>query len=115
MHKELESLTEMEMKLGSSSSTVEDGNSSLPPKDPLTLKRAKTEALKKQVDIEKSRYFKSVQATKAMTLTNLKTRLPSVFKALMDFSRGSVEAIEAVFSQVKPEDSCDGESETPEN
>lgn len=115
LQKELESLAEMERKL-KGSFTCEDGeDSNLSPKHPLTLKRAKTEALRKQVDNEKARYMKSVQATKAMTLNNLKTSLPNVFKVLMDLSRGFVEAIEAVFNQIKPADSCVAEVESLEN
>lgn len=114
LQKELDSLDEMERKL-KGSFTVEAGNSNLSPKHPLTLKRTKTEALKKLVADEKVRYLKSVQATKTMTLNNLKTSLPNVFKALMDFSRGSVDAIDTVFNHIKPVDNCEAEVESLES
>nr|KJB14756.1 hypothetical protein B456_002G142000 [Gossypium raimondii] len=52
LQKELISLTEMEKKVEGSVLTL-DMNSTLSPKHPLSLKRAKTEALKKRVDVEK--------------------------------------------------------------
>ena len=110
LQKELESLAEMESKLEGS---FEGDN--LSPKHPLTLKHAKTEALKKQVEIENIRYLNSVQATKAMTLNNLKTGLPNVFKALTDFYSGYVKGVEACFNNIRPADSCDAELETTEN
>ncbi|KAB2627657.1 hypothetical protein D8674_040052 [Pyrus ussuriensis x Pyrus communis] len=90
LQKELDSLVEMEER-----SAAEDEYSSLGPKHPLSLKRAKTEALKKQVDSEKAKYLNSVQVSKAMTLENLKTSLPNVFQALMTSSSLYVEAIES--------------------
>ncbi|POO04118.1 hypothetical protein TorRG33x02_004220 [Trema orientale] len=114
LQKELESLAEMERKL-EGSLEGEDRHSNLSPKHPLTIKHAKTEALKKQVENENIKYLNSVQATKAMTLNNLKTGLPNVFKALVDFSCGYVEAIEACLNNVRPADSYDAEMESTEN
>jgi hypothetical protein len=107
LQKELSSLAEMEIKLEGSShaaNTLPD----LSPKHPISVKRTKMEALKKQVDGEKDKYLNAVHVTRAMTLNNLKTSLPIVFQALMGFSSASAQAIEeAVHSHVKPGDSCD--------
>lgn len=106
LQKELYSLTEMEMKLEGSSGAA-NALSNLSPKHPISVKRAKTAALKKQVDGEKDKYLNAVQVTRAMTLNNLKTSLPIVFQALMGFSGASAQAMEAVCSHVKQEASCD--------
>ncbi|KAF2310799.1 hypothetical protein GH714_017365 [Hevea brasiliensis] len=84
-HKELFSLAEMEKKVHWSLAD-EDMQSDLSPKHPLSIKRAKTEALKKRVDSEKTKYLNSIQVTKVMTLNKLQTGLPCVFQALMGFS-----------------------------
>lgn len=97
----------MEKKL-EGSFAAEDEPSNLNPKHQLSLKRAKFEALKKQVDVEKAKYFDSVQVSNSMTLNKLKTSLPIVFHSLMGFCRDYVEAIEGGFSHIKPADSCDG-------
>ncbi|KAM1571363.1 hypothetical protein EV2_037444 [Malus domestica] len=107
LQKELCTLAEMEEKR-----TAEDGCSSLGPKHPLLLKRAKTEALKKQVDSEKAKYLNSVQVGKAMTLENLKTSLPNVFQALMTSTSRYVEAVEAVCGHIITADGFDSNSET---
>ncbi|KAM2799690.1 hypothetical protein COP1_004500 [Malus domestica] len=106
LQKELDSLVEMEKR-----STAEGKYSCLCPKHPLSLKRAKTEALKKQVDGEKAKYLNSVQVSKAMTLENLKTSLPNVFQALMTSSSLYVEAIESVCGHIKPADGFDSTSD----
>ncbi|KAM1008159.1 hypothetical protein TB2_004487 [Malus domestica] len=106
LQKESDSLVEMEER-----STAEDLYSSLGPKHPLSLKRAKIEALKKQVDSERAKYLNSVQVSRAMTLENLKTRLPNVFQALMTSSNLYVEAIESVCGHIKPADGFDSTSE----
>lgn len=107
LQKEFQSLAEMEKKFDGSF-TAEDEPSNLNPKHPLTIKRAKFEALNKQVDVEKAKYLKSVQVSNTMTLNNLKTNLPIVFHSLMGFCSAYVEAIEGGFSHIKPADSCDG-------
>ncbi|KAM6551924.1 hypothetical protein CsatB_001732 [Cannabis sativa] len=114
VQKEMDSRDELLSKL-QGSFEGEDMLSDLSPKHPLTLKDAKIAALQKQLEIEKTQYQNSVQATKAMTLNNLKTSLPNVFKTLVDFSGANVEAIEACLSYTKPEDTCEAELESTQN
>ncbi|XWS67437.1 hypothetical protein CRYUN_Cryun04dG0006500 [Craigia yunnanensis] len=102
LEKESISLTEMEKKVEGSVAGL-DVNSTLSPKHPLSLKRAKTEALKKRVDMEKGKHLNSVQVCKTMTLNNLKTSLPNVFQALMGFSKASTQAFEAILGHARPE------------
>ncbi|KAE9458975.1 hypothetical protein C3L33_09138, partial [Rhododendron williamsianum] len=97
----------MEMKL-EGNFNLEDGNSLLTPKHPLTLKRAKVEALKKRVNEEKAKYLNSIRVTRAMTLNNLRTSLPHVFQALMGFSSAYAQSLEAILSRPEPVD-CDAE------
>ncbi|KAF2317863.1 hypothetical protein GH714_041182 [Hevea brasiliensis] len=104
--KELISLAEMEKKVNWSS-TDGDMQSDLSPKNPLSLKLAKTEALKKRLDSEKTKYLNSVQVTRVMTLNKLQTGLPNVFQALMGFSSASAQAFEAVHSHGRPAVDCD--------
>ncbi|GMY38049.1 nitrate regulatory gene2 protein [Fagus crenata] len=101
LQKEYDSLAEMEKKLEESFATT-DTPSDLSPKHPLSMKRAKIEALKNQVESEKDKYLEAVQCTRTMTLNNLKTSLPNLFKALMGFSSASAQAIEAAHNHVKP-------------
>ncbi|XVF00522.1 hypothetical protein REPUB_Repub04eG0008300 [Reevesia pubescens] len=105
LQKELIALTEMEKKVEGSVEAL-DSNSTLSPKHPLSLKRAKTEALKKRLDMEKGKYLNSVQVSKIMTLNNLKTSLPYVFQALMGFSKASVQAFEAIHGHAQSEIPC---------
>ncbi|KAA3466668.1 DUF632 domain-containing protein/DUF630 domain-containing protein [Gossypium australe] len=105
LQKELISLTEMEKKVEGSVLTS-DMNSTLGPKHPLSLKRAKTEALKKRVDVEKGKHLNSVQLSKTMILSNLKISLPHVFQALMGFSKVCVEVFEAIHGNSQPEIPC---------
>ncbi|KAE8688033.1 hypothetical protein F3Y22_tig00111005pilonHSYRG00187 [Hibiscus syriacus] len=98
LQKELISLTEMEKKVEG------NVNSMLSPKHPLSMKRSKTEALKKRVDTEKAKHLNSVQESKAMILNSLKTSLPNVFQALMGFSKACVQAFEAIHSRSQPEE-----------
>ncbi|EEF35770.1 protein ALTERED PHOSPHATE STARVATION RESPONSE 1 [Ricinus communis] len=106
LEKELFSLAEMEKKVDWRFAAG-DAQSDLSPKHPLSIKRAKTEALKKRVDTEKSKYLNSVQVTRVMTLNNLKTGLPSVFQALLGFSSASAQAFEAVHSDSSPAVDCE--------
>ncbi|XP_012075657.1 protein ALTERED PHOSPHATE STARVATION RESPONSE 1 isoform X2 [Jatropha curcas] len=97
LEKELFSLAEMEKKVDWSFAAG-DTRSDLSPKHPLSIKRAKTEALKIRVDTEKTKYLNSIKFTRVMTLNNLKTGLPNMFQALMGFSSASAQAFEAVHS-----------------
>ncbi|XP_023541718.1 nitrate regulatory gene2 protein-like [Cucurbita pepo subsp. pepo] len=106
LQKEMHSLAEMERKLGGSF-VCDDGNESLSPKNPLSIKRAKTDALKKLVDTEKAKYLNSVEVGRSMTLNHLKTGLPNVFQALMGFASASVQAMESVCSHVTPKECRD--------
>ncbi|KAI8000287.1 Nitrate regulatory gene2 protein [Camellia lanceoleosa] len=105
LQRELSSLSEMEMKL-EGNFNVEDANSILNPKHPLSIKRAKVEALKKRMNDEKAKYHHSVQVTRAMILNNLRTSLPNVFQALMGFSSAYAQTLEAILGHAKPVD-CD--------
>ncbi|GAV76404.1 DUF632 domain-containing protein/DUF630 domain-containing protein [Cephalotus follicularis] len=113
LQKELLSLAEMEKKL-EGSFPADDAPSDLSPNHPLSLKRAKTEALKKRVETEKAKYLNSVEVTRTMTLSNLKTSLPNVFQALMVFSSASVQALEAIHGHLNPEISSEA-SQTSTN
>ncbi|KAK3020235.1 hypothetical protein RJ639_045471 [Escallonia herrerae] len=101
--RELNSLAEMEIK-SEGSFAVEDELSVLSAKHPLSVKRAKIEALKKQVDDEKAKYLNSIEVTRAMTLNNLQTSLPNVFRALMGFSSAYAQAFEAFNIRAKSAD-----------
>ncbi|XWS62382.1 hypothetical protein CRYUN_Cryun06bG0006200 [Craigia yunnanensis] len=105
LQEELISLNGMEKKVEGSIAAL-DVNSTLSPKHPLSLKRAKTEALKKRVQMEKGKHLNSVQVCKTMTLNNLKTSLPNVFQALMGFSKSSTQAFEAIHVHARPEIPC---------
>ncbi|KGN65935.1 protein ALTERED PHOSPHATE STARVATION RESPONSE 1 [Cucumis sativus] len=105
LQKEMHSLAEMEKKLGGNSLS-EVGNDNLNSKNPLILKRAKTDALKKLVDTEKAKYLNSIQVSRAMTSNHLKTGLPNVFQALMGFASLSVKGMESVCSNVTPPQEC---------
>ncbi|KAL5839009.1 hypothetical protein ACOSQ3_011716 [Xanthoceras sorbifolium] len=100
LQKELNSLAEMEEKL-EGSFAVEVAQSNLSPKHPVSLKRSKIAALKERVEAEKAKYLNSVEVTKAMSLSNLKTSLPNVFQVLMEFSRVSVHAFQGVHSHIR--------------
>ena len=105
LEKESISLTEMEKKVEGSVAGL-DVNTTLSPKHPLSLKHAKTEALKKRVQMEKGKHLNSVQVCKTMTLNNLKTSLPIVFQALMGFSKSSTQVFEAIHVHARPEIPC---------
>lgn len=95
LQKESSSLDEMEKKLEPGSS-AENPTLELGPNHPLSLKRAKIEALKKRVDDEKAKSANSVEVTKAMALNHLKNGLPRVFRALMEFTNACTRAFEAL-------------------
>ena len=108
----LSSLTEMEEKF---KYTYENGDIpvNMSPMHPLSLKRNKTDALKKQVESMKATYLGSVQCSRTMTLNFLKTRLPHLFQSLMAFSSASAETIEVIHNHnpVKPVESTDTASQ----
>ncbi|KAL2474955.1 hypothetical protein Adt_35691 [Abeliophyllum distichum] len=97
LERELTALSEVEMKLEGSLST-EDANSALTSKNPLSIRRAKVEALKRLVDDETVKFGKSVQTTQTMILNNLRTSLPNVFQALMVYSNAYAESFEVILS-----------------
>lgn len=94
LQRELNSLTEMEIKYTGN----EETETALSPKHPLSMKRTKFEVLKKQVENEKERYRNSVQATQTMILSNLQASLPNVFRALFAFSSTYSQSLEAVLN-----------------
>lgn len=69
--------------------------------DPLAQKKAKTEALGRRVEEEKSKHLKSIAVSRAMTLNNLQTGLPNVFQAMTGFSSVCMQAFETVHNQTK--------------
>ncbi|VFQ92292.1 unnamed protein product [Cuscuta campestris] len=91
LEKELSSLAEMEDRF-------EGLTAAASPKHPLSLKRGKVEALKKQVDLEKARHQNLVQSYKAMVLNHLKANLPAVFHALLVFSNASADVFDSILS-----------------
>lgn len=97
LERELSFLSEVEMKFAGNFS-LEDANSVMISKHPLTVRRAKVEALKKLVEYEKAKYVNSVKTTRVMILTNLQTSLPKVFEALVGYSNAYVHAFEAILS-----------------
>ncbi|XP_019056127.1 PREDICTED: uncharacterized protein LOC104585875 [Nelumbo nucifera] len=107
LQKELNTLDDMEKKLEGIS--TDDAVSSLATKHPLSVKRAKTESLRRRVEDEKAKYLISAQASRAMTLNNLQTSLPNVFQALTGFSSVCAQAFEAVHSSTQSTVCCDGE------
>ncbi|KAH9610907.1 hypothetical protein KSS87_017059 [Heliosperma pusillum] len=97
LHKEINSLLEMEKK-HEERVDLGDADSSLYPKHPLYIKRAKTDALRNRYENEKGKYVSAIQVSRAMTLKNLQTCLPHVFKALMAFSSACTEAFETALN-----------------
>ncbi|KAK6150132.1 hypothetical protein DH2020_017657 [Rehmannia glutinosa] len=95
LERELTLLSEVEMKFAGSFS-VEDANSVLTANHPLTIRRAKVEALKILVDDEKVKYTNSVKRTRTMILNNLQTSLPKVFQAVMLYSSAYAHSFEEI-------------------
>lgn len=82
------------------SAMEEDANStSLGSKHPLLIKQAKIEALRKRVDVEKTKYLNSVEVSKRMTLDNLKSSLPNVFQVLTALATVFAKGFESVHGQ----------------
>ncbi|CAN6807456.1 unnamed protein product [Brassica oleracea] len=100
LEKELISLAEMERRFEGMSAMEEDANStSLGSKHPLLIKQAKIEALRKRVDVEKTKYLNSVEVSKRMTLDNLKSSLPNVFQVLTALATVFAKGFESVHGQ----------------
>jgi len=95
LQKESSSLDDMEKKLERGIS-ADNPTLEVDPNHPISLKRAKIEALKKRLDDENAKYAVSVEFTKAMALSHLKNGLPRVFKALMEFSGACTKVFEAL-------------------
>lgn len=113
LERELTFLAEVEMKFAGSLS-VEDANSVAASKHPLTVRRAKVEALMSLVDDEKAKYFNSVKTTRAMILSNLQTSLPKLFQALTVYSSAYSHCFEAIFSYTTMSESDEMQTTTSE-
>ncbi|KAL5977397.1 hypothetical protein ACLOJK_021743 [Asimina triloba] len=96
--KELKSLNRKEMDFDRDPNTTA---SSLSMNHPLVIKRAKTDAFKKRVEEEKSKYMNSVQVSGAMTLNILQTGLPNVFGAVTQFASSCAQTFELVHGRAK--------------
>ncbi|GAB2214045.1 hypothetical protein Droror1_Dr00018378 [Drosera rotundifolia] len=95
LQKELDSLREAEMKLRVELE-AESISSSLSPKHPLSLRRAKAELLRKQYEDEKAKYLNSVRESRSMTLKSLKLCLPDVFETVTAYSDACSQALETI-------------------
>lgn len=113
LERELAFLAEVEMKFAGSLS-VEDANSVAASKHPLTVRRAKVEALTSLVDDEKAKYLNSVKTTRAMILSNLQTSLPKLFQALTVYSSAYSHCFEAIFSCTAMSESDEMQTTTSE-
>lgn len=112
LQKESASLDEMETKVERGLS-VDNPTLELGPNHPLSLKRAKIEALKKRLDDENAKCVRSVEVTKAMALNHLKNSLPRIFQALMEFSNAYARAFEALNNHGEQVDTHVDESRVP--
>ncbi|KAK8512974.1 hypothetical protein V6N12_030382 [Hibiscus sabdariffa] len=97
LHKEFISLTEMEKWKYSNFRCQLHGPLSHH-KQPLSVKHAKIEALKKGVDMEKAKHLNSDQVSKTMVLNHLKTSLFNVFHALIGYLKACVQVFQAIHS-----------------
>lgn len=95
LEKELSLLSKMENKFNENPSN--DLPSGMSPAHPLSVRRSKTDALRKKVDGEKAKYKSFMQTTRGMTLSNLITCLPNVFRAMTSFSNVYAQALEGVY------------------
>ncbi|XP_058099113.1 protein ALTERED PHOSPHATE STARVATION RESPONSE 1 [Magnolia sinica] len=98
LEKELKLLSKKEKDFNESSII---NASSLSMNHPLVIKRAKTDAFKKRVEEEKSKYTNSVQVSRAMMLNNLQTGLPNIFRAMTGFASACAQSFEAVHGHAK--------------
>lgn len=113
LQRELSFLAEVEMKFAGSLS-VEDANSVVVSKHPLTIRRTKVEALQSLVDDEKAKYLDSVKTTRAMITNNLLTSLPKLFQALTVYSSAYSHSFEAILSYTTMSESDDMQTITSE-
>ncbi|GER36783.1 hypothetical protein STAS_13153 [Striga asiatica] len=98
LERELALLSEVEMRFSRNFST-EDSNSVLTSNNhPLTIRRAKVEALKVLVNNEKVKYMNSVKTTRVMIVNSLQMSLPKVFQALTVFSSVYADSFEEILS-----------------
>lgn len=96
LEKKLISLRNMETKYYDPYATPDSRGT-----DPLAQKKAKTEALGRRVEEEKSKHLKSIAVSRAMTLNNLQTGLPNVFQAMTGFSSVCMQVFETVHNHSK--------------
>lgn len=104
--KELTSLKEIETKL-QISDRLGDQESGLSPRHPLSIKRSKSDALRKQYEDEKAEYLSFIQVSRAMTLSNLQKSLPRVFEALTEFSSVCTLAFETTLNHTDQVDNAE--------
>lgn len=97
LERELISLAETERRLEGISAMEEEAP--MGSKNPLSIKQAKIEALKKRVDIEKAKYLNSVEVSKRMTLDHLKSNLPNVFQVLTALAKVFANGFESIRGQ----------------
>ncbi|KAK8497993.1 hypothetical protein V6N13_046000 [Hibiscus sabdariffa] len=64
-------------------------------RDPLAEKKSELAAWQRKVEDEMLRHAKAVEVTRSMTLNNLQTGLPGVFRALTSFSAVFTEALDS--------------------
>ncbi|CAM8998133.1 unnamed protein product [Rhodiola kirilowii] len=101
LRKELQSLSEMEARHEGGRNTFNE-TSPVDPKHPISVKRAKVEALQKEADYEKTKHADLFKLSHAMTLSKLKSSLPSVFHALMEYSLACSQSLEAMYDHNEP-------------
>lgn len=101
LEKKAGELRSLESKHGPYSIAEASGDTS---KDPVREKRAKVEALRSRAEDEKAKYEKSINVTRAMTMSNLQMGLPHVFQAMTGFANVCTQAFESVHNQAKSTD-----------
>ncbi|KAL8468615.1 hypothetical protein ACS0TY_031709 [Phlomoides rotata] len=106
LERELSFLSEVEMKFAGNFS-LEDADSVLVSKHPVTIRRAKIEVLKKLAEDEKAKYMNAVKTTRVMILTHLQTSLPKVFQALVGYSNAYVHIFEVILGNASMSESDD--------
>ncbi|KAL6546325.1 hypothetical protein OROMI_022046 [Orobanche minor] len=112
--RELALLSEVEMKHGGSF-PLQDANSVLTCNHPLTIRRAKVEALRILVNGEQVKYTTSFRTTRAMVLNNLQTSLPKVFQALTVFSSAYAHSFEGILCDATESEREDVQQRPPTN
>ncbi|KAL6567264.1 hypothetical protein OROGR_000932 [Orobanche gracilis] len=114
LERELALLSEVEMKHGGSF-PLQDANFVLTSNHPLTIRRAKVEALRILVDDEQVKYTTSFRTTRAMVLNNLQTSLPKVFQALTVFSSAYAHSFEGILCDTTESECEDVQQRPPSN